>query len=245
MSKVKLNVIVALNAPKKAAVESFMTKYYQLMEKPAPFFGQERNYDPLNDDGERFPSESQKIQLKVDEVLKDLQDAWINMYDVVLTNDIGNSAAKSDIVVDGVTLLKDVPVSNLIWLQKQLDNWRSVIRSLPRLTLVDNWTFDPASGFYHSDPVKTHRTAKSQEPIVLYDATDKHPAQTQLITKDVTVGHWTTKKLSSAYPNSKIDELLRKLEKLREATLQARESANVTEIDQCNGGKVLLDYIFS
>lgn len=243
-SKVKLNQIVALNAPKKASVKSFLTRYYQLMQKPAPFNGQERKYKPNDDNGEQFPEESQKVQLKVDDILKELKDAWVNMYDVVLTNDAGNSAAKADVIIDGTTILKQVPVSNLLWLEKQISDWKAIITAIPKLSLSDNWNFDSVSGLFQSDEIQTHKTAKVQEPIVLYQSTDKHPAQTQLITKDVTIGHWTTKKLSSAWPMTKVEELLTRLEKLRDAVLKAREEANITEIEQQKSGEQIVKYIF-
>ncbi len=62
------------------------------------------------------------------------------------------------------------------------------------------WTLDENAGLFRSEPVKQHRTKKLQRPIVKYEATEHHPAQTELITDDVVIGHWTTVKFSGALP---------------------------------------------
>jgi hypothetical protein len=61
---------------------------------------------------------------------------------------------------------------------------------------------------------------------VLYDATDKHPAQTQLITDDVIVGFWTMVKQSGSLPKSEKKKLATRVEKMLDAIKAARERAN-------------------
>lgn len=244
MSKVKLNQIVALNSPKKAEFQKFLTKYYQIMQKSEPFFGMERVYTPKDDDGEKLPTESSKVQLNVDDLLSDITTAWQQMFDVVLTNDSGNAIATADVIVDDLTILSNVPISTLLFLEKQLTDLKTVIDKIPVLPLSENWSKDAASNLWVTPVHQTVRTKKVQKPIVLYDATKEHPAQTQLITEDINVGTWSVKRLSSALSQSEVEDLHERIVKLREAVIKAREQANSIEIDQKKGGNSIMNYLF-
>ena len=244
-TKVKLNQIIALNAPKKAEFEKFITKYYHLVQKNEPFFGLERHYTPKNEDGESLPSESSKVQIKVEDLLQALQNPWIEMLDVVLTNDIGNCEAKADIIIDDIVILSQVPVSTLIFLEKQITNWKNLLSKLPILPLSEDYIFDKNLGLHTTKTIETVRTKKVEEALVLYPATAEHPAQCKSITKDIIAGTWMTKKLSSAITNTRLEYLLDRANKLKEAIIKAREQANSIEIDQQKGGEKLLSYLFS
>lgn len=244
LGKIKLCQIVALNQPKKANVESLMTSYYQMTQKKGLFNGKERTYKPEDDDDEKFPDESVKVQVKALDVLDEYKLPWKEMFDVVLTNDYGNSLAKADVVIDGAIVLKQVPIQTLLWMCKQLDHWTAILKELPTLPLSNNWTLDTSNNLWKSELVKTHKTKKVQEGIIIAPATDKHAAQAQLITVDKTVGYWSTIEITSAIPSTKVEELLRRVEKFKEGVLKAKEEANTLVIDQQEGGQAILDFIF-
>ena len=106
---------------------------------------------------------------------------------------------------------------------------RTFIDKMPTLDESEDWRKDEATGLFKTEPTKTHRTAKVQEAIVLYDATEKHPAQTQLITKDVIVGYWNQVKQSGAITRGEKRKLLEKVEAVLNAVKSAREEANSIE----------------
>ncbi len=81
--------------------------------------------------------------------------------------------------------------------------------------------------------------------MVLYDATEHHPAQTQLISEDVTIGHWETTYRSGALPVPRKEEILDRIDELRDAVKRARSRANDTEVRRREIGEVLLGYLFS
>jgi len=60
MAKVKLNQIVALNAPKKADFKKLETTYYQMMQKPDIFHGLEKTYSPKDNEGDQLPVKVKK-----------------------------------------------------------------------------------------------------------------------------------------------------------------------------------------
>ena len=82
-----------------------------------------------------------------------------------------------------------------------------------------------------------------QKPIVLYDATEFHPAQTQLVTQDETVGHWHTVKHSGAVPAPRRKLLLERAEKLLQAVKFAREQANNSDVEQKKIGSKVMNYL--
>ena len=83
-----------------------------------------------------------------------------------------------------------------------------------------------------------------QRPVVLYDATEHHPAQTQLISEDVTIGHWETTYRSGALPVPRKEALLEKIDAVRNAVKRARSRANDQEVARREVGAALLSYIF-
>jgi hypothetical protein len=145
---------------------------------------------------------------------------------VTARKDWANCLAKATVEVDGKPLLHDVPVTFLLFLEKQLTDMRTLVDRLPVLDEAEQWNFDENAKLYKTDAITTHRTRKVQKPIVMYDATPEHPAQTQLIVEDVIVGHWKLTKHSGALPKGEKDKLIARIEKLLQGVKQAREAAN-------------------
>jgi hypothetical protein len=239
-----LNQLIAIASTKKANAKSVETKAYQAFQKADLFHGLKREYRPLDDNGEKLPPESKKLQLKVDELVEATKFSLREMMNVVVGQDIGNQHAKADVVVDGETLLKDVPAVSLIFLEKQLKDVQTYISKIPVLDATENWELDPNTNLYRSTEVQRHRTAKTQEAIVLYPATPEHPAQTQLITKDVLQGYWHESKFSSAWPATKRDAALERVAKLIEAVIKAREHANTVKVNDSDVGDKVMNYLF-
>ncbi len=142
-------------------------------------------------------------------------------------------------------IAEQVPVPYLLFLEKQLLDIRTYIEALPTLDMSEDWNKDDVSGLFKTVATKTNRTKKVQKPIVLYDATDRHPAQTQLITEDVIVGSWTVVKHSGAIPLPVKNKYLSKIEKLSSAIKFAREEANSSEAPEVKIGKGIFEYLLS
>ena len=111
------------------------------------------------------------------------------------------------------------------------------------LDAAEKWDLDVNSGLFRSEAVKTHKTKKLQEPIVLYAATVEHPAQTQLITKDVVIGHWTGTKFSGALPASRKKALLARANKLLAAVKMAMKEANNTKVSTQSIGEGVFGFL--
>lgn len=240
----KLNQILAIEKGIKTRVYAEFTDLHQATQKPALMNGFHKSYQPRDEEGETYPAESQKVQHNAGEVLDRVAKGLAELFDITATKDWANCTARADVVVDGKPLLKDVPATYLLFLEKQLSDLHTFITKMSELDAGSDWNVDPGTGLYKTEPSMTQRTKKVQRPITLYEATKEHPAQTQLITEDVIAGTWVTVKFSGAMPAPRKKVLLARIEKLSNAVKFAREQANAAEAPDKKLGKEVFDFLF-
>lgn len=240
----KLNQIIAVLKGVKASTNREVTEVYKALQRTEPMKGIIRTYQPKNEDGDQLPSESTKVQVKVDELISQASEAFVRLFDITLTQEVANAKAKANVVVDGKTVLPNVPVTYLLFLEKQLTDLGTMIGKIPTLDPAEEWVYDSNIGAYKTDTIKTVRTKKIPRNHVRAEATDKHPAQVDVYNEDVLVGYWSTTKLSGALPADRVAELAKRVEQLKEAVKFAREEANSTEVEQQKAGQQVINYIF-
>ncbi|MFG1699073.1 hypothetical protein [Nonomuraea sp. NPDC049309] len=240
----KLNQILAVEKGVKSDVQRKVTDAYSRIQKAPLLSGLSRTYQPIDDEGEQLPPESTRVQVQAEEVLKDVGTALTRLFDVTATKDWANCEAKADVVVDGEVLLENVPVTYLLFLEKQLGEVYAFVSKLPTLDPAETWTRDEATDTWRTEPVKTTRTKKVPRNHVLAEATDKHPAQVQVYNEDVVVGYWTKIAFSGAMPQRRVNELLARVQKLQDAVKYAREEANGTEVVDRKIGDKVFAYLF-
>lgn len=242
-----LHEIVAIRKGVKTRTYGELTELFKKAQKADLYAGMTRTFQPKDDDGETFPPEDKKVVLVADDVLKTVRKLRIDYFDIEATQEAGNREASADVLVAGQTVLTDVPVTLLLFLEKELNDLRTFIDAMPTLDDAKTWQADPNSKLCRSDTQVTHKTKKVQRPIVLYDAVikDDHaiPAQTQLITEDVVTGHWHTTHLSGALPTPRKEELLGRVEALRTAVKSARARANSREVEKQHIGASIFDWL--
>lgn len=245
MAKKRLNAIVANERDIKARTYKDLTKEHHLLQKPEVVSGFSKTYQSKEEDGETFPPEGKVVQMRVMDALRTLfGDEMREFFDVTLTKDSGNRITSADIVLeDGTEIAKEVPAPTLLFLEKQLTDLYTFCEKLPTLDPSETWTPDPAKGYFVTAPVQTIKTKKVKKALVLYPATDKHPAQTQLIDEDITVGSWTTVKHSGAIPDDQRRGLVRRVAVLQKAVKEARERANLQEVEERKIGEKLFGFI--
>ena len=128
--------------------------------------------------------------------------------------------------MDGTVLASDIPVTYLLFLEKQLADLQTFVTKLPVLDAAETWSYDEATDAYATPPTQTTRSKKVPRNHVKAEATEKHPAQVEMYFEDVLVGYWTTVKFSGALPQARVNELRARVIKLSEAVKIAREQAN-------------------
>jgi hypothetical protein len=245
MAQTQLNQIVALEKGVKSQAHADFTAATGQLQKAPLLAGISRTYKPKDDEGEQLPPESTRVQVRANEVLNDVQRVLTRLFDVILTKDTANCDAKASIVVDGATLAADVPVTYLLFLEKQLADLQAFVAKLPVLDAAETWSFDEATDSYATSPAQTTRSKKVPRNHVKAEATDKHPAQVDVYFEDVLVGYWTTVKFSGALPQARISELKARVVKLSEAVKVARETANTAQVADQKIGDRLFGYLFA
>lgn len=241
----KLNQLLAIEKGVKNKAHDELTALHRKSSVAALYEGRERTYDPKDEDGEKFPSESQKVQLRSKDVISQLQKTLSELYDITFMKDHANMEAKASIVVDGNAILDSVPVSYLLWLEKQLDNLHKFVSEIPILDSSEDWEYNEGQAAFRGREVQTTKSKKIMKPVVLYEATDKHPAQVKEASEDVVIGHWTQVRYSGAMSETKKESFLSRIEKLMKATKIAREEANAMEVRENRSASKIFGYLFS
>ncbi|HMA34601.1 MAG TPA: hypothetical protein VKY74_08980 [Chloroflexia bacterium] len=240
----RLNQIIAIEKGIKSRTFQELTEAHHVLQKPAQLAGIARVYRPKDEEGEQFPPESTRVQIKADEIIRQTVTILTELFDVTATKDWTNCVARADVVVDGQTLLAGVPVTYLLFLEKQLVDLHTFIKKLPVLDASESWSVDTAADAYASEPMQTVKTKKIPRNHVKAEATDKHPAQVEVYYEDVIVGYWRTVKFSGALPAQRVHELLERVERLQQAVKFAREEANNTEAAEQKVGARVFGYLF-
>lgn len=241
----KQHQIIALEKGVKSRVYAGLTEANKRIQKTDLFSGHSRRYTPKDEGGEQLAPDKKIVQAKAESVLHDVQQILTELFDLTLTKDSGNQIAKADLIVDGTTLIKDAPATYLIFLEKQLVDIRTLIGNLPQLDPAEEWTFDPAKDCFVTQPSESVKTKKIARPFVKAEATERHPAQVEVVHEDVTTGVWQTVKMSGALPAARVRELSERVDRLLKAVKIARESANSTEVADRKAGDVVLGFLFA
>jgi hypothetical protein len=232
----RLSQVIAIEKQVKSRTNGEGAELHKANQKADLFTGLSRAYEKKDEEGEDLPGEQKIVQMRAGDNLAAFSTLWVELVDVVATKDWGNCSAKADLVVNGQTLVQAMPVTHLIWLEKQLDDLRTFIEKLPVLDPSRTWRHDPSSNLYVTDPVKTARSKDVPRVLVKAEATDKHPAQTEVVKENVIVGYWSSVSQSGALPESRRRYLLDRINDLRKAVKQAREEANSIKVEEVSVG---------
>ena len=94
----KLNQINAIVSGRKSDTEKAVTELYKLIQKDTLFTGRERTYRPMDEvNGQKQPSESQRVQQRADDLIRQAVSKWIDLWNLIYTQDLGNQQAKADV----------------------------------------------------------------------------------------------------------------------------------------------------
>jgi len=241
----KLHELLAFEKSVRKRSQTEMTEAHRQSADERLCSGLVKRYEAGQDGGIQYPTERVPVNTRYQDAIRRFSEAWTAEVDVVGRKDRANRTAAADVQVDGRTLLADVPATHLLFLEKQLEHVRTFAEKLAELPVGITWQYEESSGLHRSDERMTQRTEKLQTPIVLYDATEKHPAQTQLITKDIVVGHWYSTSYSGAVPAERKRAIIARLDKVLHAIKAARERANTVEVPEPSSDAAdVLGYVF-
>jgi hypothetical protein len=216
---------------------------------PDRYFGQHQRIEPFSDD---IPKEADTYKEMDDTVPAKLDytaEHIIRYLDVVLQKETTNQSAISDLVIDGVTIAKDLPATFLLGLESKLKKIREdVYASIPTLQPGVKWEEDETIGkgvFKRTYPEEKFRTRKVMKNHVVAEATKEHPAQVQVYTEDEKIGRIVTNTWCGMISSAEKSAILGRIDKLIRAVKKARQQANSTEVVKVTVGKEIFNYINS
>jgi hypothetical protein len=170
----------------------------------------------------------------------------VRYYDVFASKEASNQTATADVIVDGTTILENVPGTALLGFETRLHNLRKTLSAAP--TLPQNIVWEPldagkVGAVKRKDPVVSVRTEKKVQSTIVAPATAQHPAQVQVWNGEEPIGTYTKTQFSGLWDPAKKAATLARLDTLISAVKQARTRANDVEAVNLKVGKKIIDYI--
>lgn len=239
----KLHQIIALANGQRTRTQEAVTRVYKMVQKEALFDGLVRTYEPGRDDEHELPPEQKNIQTSWKRCLEEAVKHWSKLMNITATQDYANCNATGTVKVDGQAVLKDVPVTHLLFLEKHVTDIRTFLTHMPVLDPGESWNWDENRGCFITAPQRKIRTRKVPQVLVKYKATPEHPAQTERFDEDIVVGEWKTVLMSGRIPAETKTKLLERADKLLEGIKLAREEANQAATQSVELARPLFEFI--
>lgn len=189
------------------------------------------------------------LQTTIAKELSWLGEKIASSIDVGHQVDMANTIAKSDVVLeDGSVLLKQVPATSLLQLEKRLREIQEVVAMIPTLDPAKGFEPDPSEGegIFRARDTEKPRTEKTFEFVVMVPATDKFPAQVKELNPDKPIGFVLHQEWCSMITTAEKAEMFDRVESLLRAVKKARSRANDMEVNvkEYQIGTALLNYVF-
>jgi len=242
----KLHELLAVETHLQVEAQRVMQATQSLFtDGQARLEGLHRTYTPTDEHGDILPGEHTELATTVEAELAQVRASFGKWLDASFQKETTNTGTAANVEIDGNTLLEDVPAPALLNLEAKLAALRKVYEAIPVTDPSIRWTLNTDVGGYVSPEQSRFVTQKVQEPLVLYPATPEHPAQTQLVVRDVRVGTWHITTYSGKVSATVKREWLARIDNLLEAVKRARQRANDIEHVTDVAAETLFAYIHS
>ena len=192
--------------------------------------------------------EQLSMQSTIRKELEWLKPFWARALDAQFQVNVSNTEAKADIILeDGTKLFEAVPATALLEMEKRASEFHAFVTGIPTLDPAKGFRLDEqrGNGIYRGNLDSRTRTKKAIKVLVKYEATDKHPAQTETYTEDVPVGALATQEWSGLITPAEKAEMIARADELKRAIKVARSRANEATASTKVVGNRLLDYVFN
>jgi len=205
--------------------------------------------DPNNADLQKAARQDKTLPTTVVTTLDYFLRYWAKAEDVLAAKNKTNTTAVADIEFGGTVIASAVPVDELMGLEVRLGELRKLATQIPTLDASKDWKIDINAaqiGTWKAvHPAITTRTEKQTTPVVLYDATEKHPAQVKEVVSDKIIGTFTQENVSGATTAIQKAQVIATLDGLITSVKQARTRANSVSIINQDIGLILVDLIMA
>jgi hypothetical protein len=244
----KLHEVLAVEGDLRSTAGTVIKEAEGTFDKrPAHFLQIETRTEHFAEgDRTRDSSEHKKIETTVADKLAYVGEMVRRYYDCYLQKESANQQARANVEVDGKAFLSDVPVVVLLGMEQRLKELRDMYEKIPTLQPGPTWVPEPSMGVgvYRSqhDDVR-FVTKKTKEPVIMYPATDKHPAQVQVLDTDVPIARRITTNWSGMLSVYDKSMLLDRIDTLIQAFKRARMRANEVEAPSREMGEKIFEFL--
>ena len=246
----KLHELLAVETGFENQANKTRTDLVNTFDKKRHLFEEKRTvFTPLGE-GQTVVENQSDIQSTVAKEIAWLQPFLAKALDASYQVAQANTIAKADVVLEdeaGTTLLTGIPATSLLELEKRLVELAALVAAIPTLDPAKGFSPDPqrGEGYFQARQVRKTRSKKEKVVLIKYEATKEHPAQTELIDKDLPVGTIEEQEWSGLMTPAQKSDLINRVEIVYRAVRRARSRANEAEINQnAKIGAKLLGYIF-
>ena len=241
----KLHELLAVEQDRKHKANQMLGETKNVFTKKSPYFdGMVKRYIALEENSEEIPDERKQMVTTVKDKLNEAIEVIIKGMDAHISKEETNASnvAKADLIVDGVNL-GTFSAMALLGLEGHLNKLHTLYKDIPILDPTKRWIFDEQQGVYRTEPEVKFRAVKRPKVIVKYEATEKHPAQTELLYLDFQVGKYETIYTSGRITTTQKAQLMKRINALLEAVKTARSKANNVDVNNIKVGQKLFDFI--
>lgn len=204
---------------------------------------------PENADLERAARQERTLPTTVVTTMEYYMEFWAKAENLLFQKNVTNTMAKADLLFKGQVICNDVPVDELMGLEVRLGDLRKLASQIPTLDASKSWEIDKSAAqagtWKATQEVVTTKTEKVTTPVVLYPATDKHPAQVKETSTDKIVGTFTQRVISGATTAIQKAKILATLDELITEVKQARTRANAVTVVDRMFGKQIVDLVLA
>lgn len=245
----KLHELIAAEPSVAAVFNQMKEETFKTFGKPDMFIKKVTTKRHFSEDDQRLDTEEVKeaTTTVLERLRYTLEKSFSNYLDIEAQMDSTNTVAKADLVVGDQTLLKDVPAATLLQFEKDFKAIRDMVLAAPTLAPGKEWIPDPQTEglFKAASPDVTFATRKTMRPVILYPATDKHPAQVEKVNEDIPVAKVETMTWSGMMTSKQKAEMLARIDALVVAAKKARQRANSTEVKKVKVGRTITNFILN
>ena len=201
---------------------------------------------PANAVAESSAREETPVRTTVFDTLNYALGLWAKNEDLQANKNATNCVAFADIEFRGAVLIPKVAAVTIIALEERLRYVKNLFLAVPTLDASEEWEKDEDSGsciYRAKNPRKATKTETNLVPVILYPATDKHPAQVKESSKVLVVGEFTTLLRSGAVTAQQKADGINLVNELLVEVRKAKTRANDTEVVRAEIGQKLLDLL--
>lgn len=224
----KLHELLAVEGNLEQQADKVRGDLISTFEKKRHLFEEKRTVFQSNVEGEGAKVESQSdIQSTVEKELGWLGGIMAKSLDASYQVAEANTVARADVILDddeGTVLLKGMPATALLELEKRIAEVHQLVSAAPTLDPAKGFVADGqrGEGIWKAREVVKDRTKKIQKVVVKYAATREHPAQTEMVGEDAVVGRIQEQEWSALITPAMKAEMIGRAESLVRAVRAAR-----------------------